>query len=154
MRTRTPLLTIMVLALSLARAADAQITDPLPAPVEKRGLMVEIRDVVRLPRTLGRLHADQDVNPSSRFFRLAFELDKQIHSIAGSGAAIENVADNYQVSICSNPVSFFVDYPGVLQRRDHWSVRAVNVGECHDSRYIIVLPGFCRNLQRQDHADE
>jgi hypothetical protein len=74
MRKRTPLLTIVLLVLSLARASDAQIADPLPASVEKRGLMVQIRDVVRLPRTLGHLHPDQDVNPAG-WARVSFVRD-------------------------------------------------------------------------------
>ena len=74
MRIQTPLVMIVLLALSPARAVDAQITDPLPAPVEKRGLMVEIRDVVRLPETGGLLHADQDVNPAG-WARVSFVRD-------------------------------------------------------------------------------
>ena len=74
MRKRTPLLTIVLLVLSLMRASDAQIADPLPASVEKRGLMVQIRDVVRLPRTLGHLHPDQDVNPAG-WARVSFVRD-------------------------------------------------------------------------------
>ena len=74
MRKRTPLLTIVLVALSLARASEAQIADPLPASVEKRGLMVQIRDVVRLPETLGRLHPDQDVNPAG-WARVSFVRD-------------------------------------------------------------------------------
>src|SRR6185436_13328601 len=42
---------------------SAQVADPLPN-VEKRGLTVEIRDLVRLPQTRGLRPADQDVNPS------------------------------------------------------------------------------------------
>ena len=42
----------------------AQIANPFPAPLEKRGLAVEIRDVVRLPETRGMRPADQDVTPS------------------------------------------------------------------------------------------
>ncbi len=63
MRLASPLFTISLLALALPRAAEAQIADPLPA-IEKQGLMVEIRDVVRLPRTRGLLHADQDTDPA------------------------------------------------------------------------------------------
>jgi hypothetical protein len=61
MRLRTPL--VVVLLGILAVAIHAQIRDPLPAPIEKRGLMVEIRDVVRLPDTRGMRPADQDVSP-------------------------------------------------------------------------------------------
>ena len=65
MRIRMPLLVVMALALGTAGAIDAQITDnPLPAPLEKRGLAVQVADLVRLPQTLGRLPADQDVNPA------------------------------------------------------------------------------------------
>ena len=41
---RRLLMMIVLLSFSPVRAVDAQIADPLPAPVEKRGLMVEIRD--------------------------------------------------------------------------------------------------------------
>jgi hypothetical protein len=65
MRLRVPHLIIAILTLGVARAAiGAQIADPLPAPVEKRGLMVEIADLVRLPDTRGIRPADQDVNPA------------------------------------------------------------------------------------------
>ena len=47
----------------LAGVSHAQVKDPLPN-VEKRGLAVEIRDVVRLPDTRGLRPADQDVTPS------------------------------------------------------------------------------------------
>jgi hypothetical protein len=53
----------------------AQITtNPLPAPVEKRGLAVEIRDVVRLPQTRGMRPATEDVNPAG-WARVSFVRD-------------------------------------------------------------------------------
>ena len=56
---------VVVLLLALwAGAVHGQITDPLPEPVGKRGLMVEITDVVRLPDTRGLRPADQDVSPA------------------------------------------------------------------------------------------
>ena len=59
------LLTFWLLTASSTGLMYAQITaNPLPAPVEKRGLMVEIRDVVRLPETRGRRPPEQDVVPS------------------------------------------------------------------------------------------
>jgi hypothetical protein len=46
-------------------AIHAQITsNPIPAPVAKRGIAVEIKDLVRLPETRGIRPADQDVNPA------------------------------------------------------------------------------------------
>ena len=64
MRRQTSLVLVGALTLGLGGAIRAQIADPLPEPVEKRGLDVEIRDIVRLPLTRGLLPADQDVNPA------------------------------------------------------------------------------------------
>ena len=69
-----PLAPVVLLALLPLRAALAQITDPLPATVDKKGLTVQIRDVVRLPRTLGLFHPDQDVNPAG-WARVSFVHD-------------------------------------------------------------------------------
>jgi hypothetical protein len=45
--------------------ARAQITDnPLPAPLVKRGLAVEVRDVARLPETRNLRPVDEDVTPT------------------------------------------------------------------------------------------
>ena len=64
MRIRMPLITVVLLALWTAGALHGQITNPISARVEKRGLMVEITDVVRLPDTRGLRPADQDVAPA------------------------------------------------------------------------------------------
>jgi hypothetical protein len=62
---RARILIILVFSAVIVTAIlRAQVTDPLPAPVEKRGLMVEIKDVVRLPDTRGVRPLDQDVNPA------------------------------------------------------------------------------------------
>jgi hypothetical protein len=69
--------TIFVLVATIAAAPDAidaQVTDPLSAPVDKRGLMVEIRDVARLPDTRSLLAPDQDVNPAG-WARVSFVRD-------------------------------------------------------------------------------
>ena len=61
--------------LSAAVGAAAQITDnPLPAPVVKRGLAVEVRDVVRLPNTRSLRPVDQDVTPTG-WARVSFVRD-------------------------------------------------------------------------------
>ena len=54
---------VLLLLVGTVGATYAQIADPLP-PVEKRGLMVEIRDVARLPDTRGIRPANQDVVPA------------------------------------------------------------------------------------------
>jgi len=63
MRLRMPF--VLVVLLALAGAMYAQITtNPLPAPVEKRGLAVQISDLTRLPDTRAMLAAGQDVSPA------------------------------------------------------------------------------------------
>src|SRR5262245_12305074 len=64
MRTRMPLF-VLTVAICTAFAIEAQITsNPIPEPIVKKGLAVEIKDVVRLPDTRGLRPADQDVSPA------------------------------------------------------------------------------------------
>jgi hypothetical protein len=56
---------VLGLALCHGPALLAQISDPLP-PVEKRGLAVETRELVRLPDTRGLLPADRDAAGRAR----------------------------------------------------------------------------------------
>jgi Glucose / Sorbosone dehydrogenase len=59
------LVIVLLLAIGTAGALDAQITsNPIPAPIVKRGISVEVRDLVRLPDTRGIRPADQDVSPA------------------------------------------------------------------------------------------
>src|SRR5688500_148418 len=56
-------------------ALDAQITsNPIPPPIEKRGIAVEIRDLVRLPDTRGLRPLTEDVNPAG-WARVSFVRD-------------------------------------------------------------------------------
>jgi len=60
-----PLIMISLLLLGSAGVIRAQITsNPIPVPIEKHGLAVEIKDVVRLPDTRGLRPAADDVSPS------------------------------------------------------------------------------------------
>lgn len=55
-------------------AADAQVTDPIPAPIDKRGIEVRIENVARLPETRGMRPPDQDVSPAG-WARVSFVRD-------------------------------------------------------------------------------
>jgi hypothetical protein len=64
---RTPMLVgiVLLLAVWTAGAFQAPITsNPIPSPIPKRGLAVEVKDLVRLPDTRGIRPADQDVSPA------------------------------------------------------------------------------------------
>jgi hypothetical protein len=55
----------LLLTILTAAAIQAQITsNPIPARITKRGLAVEIKELVRLPDTRGVRPADQDVTPA------------------------------------------------------------------------------------------
>jgi hypothetical protein len=59
---------------SILGSAEAQIVDPIPAKVDKRGLMVRIEDVARLPETRNLRPVDQDVTPTG-WARVSFVRD-------------------------------------------------------------------------------
>ena len=64
MRVRMPFVTVVLLALATAGVIHGQITfNPIAEPIAKRGLMVEIRDLTRLPDTRELRAAELDVNP-------------------------------------------------------------------------------------------
>jgi Glucose / Sorbosone dehydrogenase len=75
MRNRILLASTALFAVLAAGTASAQITsNPIPEPVTKKGLAVEIKDYVRLPETRTLRPADQDVNPSG-YARVSFVKD-------------------------------------------------------------------------------
>lgn len=57
-----------------ASSAHAQITNPIPATVDKLGIEVRIEDVARLPETRGLRPPDQDVSPAG-WARVSFVRD-------------------------------------------------------------------------------
>ncbi len=62
---RVVLVVVLLVAIRATGATQAQIArNPIPAPILKRGLAVEVKDLMRLPDTRGMRPADQDVIPS------------------------------------------------------------------------------------------
>ena len=75
MRIPIPPVSALFVAAGAMVALHAQITsNPIPAPVEKRGLAVEIREIVRLPDTRGLRPLAEDVNPAG-WARVSFVRD-------------------------------------------------------------------------------
>src|SRR5215468_835187 len=75
MRTSIWFVIVLLLAIAAAGLIQAQITsNPIPTPIPKHGLAVEIKDVLRLPDTRGLRPADQDVSPSG-WARISFVRD-------------------------------------------------------------------------------
>jgi hypothetical protein len=74
MRTRVRFIVLPLMACCAVAVMHAQIANPLPAPITKRGLAVEIRDIARLPDSRGIRPVDQDVAQSG-FARVSFVRD-------------------------------------------------------------------------------
>ena len=75
MHARLPLFIATALAVTAAVPLVGQITsNPLKEPVQKKGLLVEIKDLVRLPDTRGLRPVEQDVTPSG-WARVSFVRD-------------------------------------------------------------------------------
>jgi hypothetical protein len=66
---------ITLLAVRAAGAADVPITsNPIPEPIVKRGIAVEVKDLARLPDTRALRPAEQDVSPDA-WARVSFVRD-------------------------------------------------------------------------------
>ena len=66
MRARIGIGIISLLAVQTVYAVDMPITgNPIPEPILKRGIAVEVKDIVRLPDTHGLRPAGQDVAPDA-----------------------------------------------------------------------------------------
>src|SRR5690348_15894256 len=66
MRTRLLFGVVLVAAICLVAAPDSPITsNPIPEPIIKHGLAVEIKDLGRLPDSRGFRPADQDIAPDA-----------------------------------------------------------------------------------------
>src|SRR6187200_1991239 len=65
MRTQLSIGAISLLIVQTVYAADVPITsNPIPEPIVKRGIAVEVVELARLPDTRGIRPADQDVKPA------------------------------------------------------------------------------------------
>jgi hypothetical protein len=73
-RIPLPLVVVPSVALLAVAAIHAQIANPIPDPIVKRGLSVQVKDLVRLPETRGLRPADQDVAPAG-WARVSFVRD-------------------------------------------------------------------------------
>src|ERR1051326_4805384 len=73
MRIPKPLAVIPFLALFAAPTQGQITSNPIPTPIEKHGLAVEVKDLVRLTDTRG-LHGEDDVSPAG-WARISFVKD-------------------------------------------------------------------------------
>jgi hypothetical protein len=71
MKTRLVCAVLLLAGLSVGRPVVGQNADPIPTPIAKRGLRVQISDVARLPDTRSLRPAAEDVAPAA-WARISF----------------------------------------------------------------------------------
>jgi Glucose / Sorbosone dehydrogenase len=99
----------LIIAACAAGAIEAQITsEPIPAPIAKRALAIEIRDLVRLPDTRGMRAADQDVSPSG-WARVSYvrDLPDGRRFANDSRGFLYLISSNNQVQVYANTAEAF-----------------------------------------------
>ncbi len=121
-----------VLSLGALSAIHAQITaNPIPAAIEKRGITVELRDVVRLPETRGMRPADQDVNPAG-WARVSFVRD------APDGRRFVNDSRGFLYLLRDGKKSVYLDFASQVQHVNYSRLESGLIG-------FTFHPEFAKN---------
>ncbi|HET7132998.1 MAG TPA: PQQ-dependent sugar dehydrogenase [Gammaproteobacteria bacterium] len=129
MRIATPLALLLVAA---AGGVHGQITqNPLPEPVAKRGLAVELRDVARLPETRNLRPVDQDVTPSG-WARVSFVRDLP------DGRRFANDSRGFLYLLEGDKVSLYADVAAAFPRANYNRLESGFIG-------FDFHPEFARN---------
>ena len=109
MRRRIRFVIVVLAALGAVRLITAQVgTNPIPAAITKRGLQVEIRDLVRLPDSRGIRPLDQDVSPAG-WARLSYvrDLPDGRRFVNDSRGLLYLLDDNNQPQVYANVAAAF-----------------------------------------------
>jgi hypothetical protein len=126
-----PFVVVFLVAIWAVGAPHAQITsNPLPAPIEKRGLAVAIEDVVRLPDTRG-LHPADDVQPAG-WARVSFVRDLP------DGRRFVNDSRGLLYRLDRNQLSVYADVGAVFPRAVYNRLESGFIG-------FDFHPDFARN---------
>jgi len=127
-----PSLAVAAVLLSTAVTARAQITaNPLPAPIEKKGLAVEVQDVVRLPETRNLRPVDQDVTPTG-WARVSFVRD------APDGRRFVNDSRGFLYIVDGGRTSLYADVAAAFPRSWYARLESGFIG-------FTFHPDFARN---------
>jgi hypothetical protein len=120
------------LVLSAAGAVHAQITDnPLKEPLAKKGLAVEVRDVVRLPETRQLRPVDQDVTPTG-WARVSFVRNSP------DGRLFANDSRGFLYIVDGNRTSVYTDVGSVFPHAWYARLESGFIG-------FAFHPEFARN---------
>ena len=137
--------------------AAQTISNPIPAPITKRGLQVEIKELVRLPDTRRMRPADQDVTPTG-WARISYVRDLPdgrrfvndsrglLYLLDGSNQPLlyANVAEAFPATVYNRLESGFVSFafhPEFARNGLFYTVHAER-GPGNARRPDFIPPGF------------
>jgi hypothetical protein len=106
---RTRLVVVGAVFIGIAGAVQAQITsNPIAAPIAKRGIAVEIQELVRLPDTRGLRPAAQDVSPAG-WARISYvrDLPDGRRFVNDSRGLLYLIGPNNQLQVYTNIAAIF-----------------------------------------------
>src|SRR5580765_3813975 len=106
---RAVLFSLIAVLIGLTVVVRAQITsNPIAAPIAKRGLAVEIQELVRLPDTRGMRPADQDVSPAG-WARISYvrDLPDGRRFVNDSRGLLYLIGPNNQLQVYANVAAVF-----------------------------------------------
>jgi hypothetical protein len=111
MRKMTRLAMVFAIAACALRMVAAQtIANPVPAPITKRGLQVEIKDLTRLPDTRKMRAVELDVTPSG-WARISYvrDLPDGRRFVNDSRGVLYLLDKNHQPQVYANVAAIFPD---------------------------------------------
>ena len=128
----------------------AQITsNPIPAPITKRGLQVEIKDLVRLPDTRGMRPVDQDVTPSG-WARISYvrDLPDGRRFVNDSRGLLYVIDSNNQPQVYANVAAVFPN--AVYNRLESGFIGVRLSSRVRAKRLVLHRPRRARSGQSKD----
>ncbi len=128
---RLPIVSFALVVFGLTTTGSAQVADPLPAPVEKRGLTVEVRDIVRLPETRRLRPVEQDVTPTG-WARVSFVRDLP------DGRRFANDSRGFLYLVDGDTTSLYADLAAVFPHAHYARLESGFIG-------FDFHPEFARN---------
>ena len=114
-------------------------------------------DISQVARHVHRLVvADDNVHIAARRPCLVLETHQQVHCIARTRTAVQDIADDHEPVGTARPRQVGIENSDVLQRGHHRRVSPVHVGDGDDAPGVFDIPVVCPRAgsSRQDKNEQ
>jgi hypothetical protein len=153
MRPAISFITLVILAVYAAGVVHAQVSNPIPEPITKRGLTVQIKQIARLPETRGRYKDDatgyarvsfvRDIPDGRRFANdsrgFLYLIDRN-----GKSSVYADVASVFPFAVYSRLESGFIgfDFHPEFARNGLFYTVHGEIAEGNPAKPNFIPPGF------------